>query len=123
MAASKKASKKKQIGEAGQALVEFKPVTLKTTLRRVTMQPGDVVPPYHIEKGYVVFTLSQKRAKVRRTTYKKGRKPLIEDIVLDPKVPFFVAGFAPGIQVSIKNISNGIVTCGKIIIDDDIFDW
>jgi hypothetical protein len=104
------------------AKLDVKEFTETYSLVRCELPPGGVVDPYHRDEGYFVFTATP--AKVRRTTYRDGKIEKEEDLVLDPAKPFFVPGFAQGVEVSIRNTGSEVAIFGKRSVKiPDYLNW
>ncbi len=107
---SKGAKNSKAIGEP---TVQFMDLTDTVKARRVVIPPGGIVEPYRVGTGYVVFPFSNGIAKLRKTTYRDGKVLKVEDLVIEPDQPFYVAGFKPGTTVSMENMGSQPVIFGK----------
>ena len=104
---------RKSAAQSTEPTIQFQNITETVRIRRVTIPPGGVVQPYSVNTGYVVFPLSKEIATVRRTTFLNGKVAKVEELKLDPDQPFYVAGFKPGMTVSIENLGGEPIIMGK----------
>jgi hypothetical protein len=96
------------------ATIQFLDVTQKVRVRYATIPPGASVPKYRVSQGYVVFAYAKSVARLVKTTYRGNTVVKVERLRLDPKKPFYVEAFKPGLTVSMKNVGKGIVVFGKL---------